>query len=84
MLRTLEKLPEIVDKIEKPNIVVLSAMSGVTNSLQKIADLLKVQSLGRGLNWNCHFGEQVQRRNFKEFYEQNESFYKANTMLIIK
>jgi len=80
-VENIRKVAEIVNKIEKPNIVVLSAMSGVTNSLQKIADLLKVQSLEEAKLEIAILGNKY-KGVIQDLYEQNESFYKANTMLI--
>ncbi len=79
-VENIKKVAEIVNKAKKPNIVVLSAMSGVTNALQKIADFLKVHSLEEA-NLEITLLSNKYKGIIQDLYEQNESFYKANSML---
>ncbi len=79
-VENIRKVATIVEGISGPKIVVLSAMSGVTNGLQKISNLLRVENVQEA-KAEIELLHHKYKEVVQELYEDNDSFYKANVMI---
>ena len=74
------KVAKIVNDIHEPKIVVLSAMSGVTNTLVSISEHLKSKKLDEAVTQinalNAKYNEVA-----RELLDDNNGFYKAQVFL---
>lgn len=76
----IKKVAQIVRNVDKPNIVVLSAMSGVTNTLVKISNALRARHKEEA-SLEISILNNKYKSVIQNLYGDETSFYKANIML---
>ncbi len=79
-VENLKKVAQIVESFDEPKLVVLSAMSGVTNTLQKISNLLKSNQVLEA-HEEMDLLHQKYKKVAQELFDTNNSFYDANVMI---